>query len=992
MKFRWLSAAATLLVVAGLVGLPAMAQTTGKIEGTVTDTSGAPLPGASVTLSSVALQGTRTVVTNADGRYLFPALPPGLYTVTTSLSGFKKVERNGVKVNLDATATVPVRLEISVSQEIVVTGEAPVVDTTSASSGLSLRTDIAQKLPLGRNYSSVIQINPGVSQDNAETQGRSQAFTIYGSTSVENQYLVDGVNTTNVVKGFQGKALSQEFIEEVQVKTSGYEAEYGRAMGGVINVVTKSGGNEFHGDVFGYFDRKSLIAESDINAATDEYQVDTTQENREDYGADIGGYFMKDRIWFFGAYNRVSRDIDQIVLAGTGFATSGQNLPISYSTNIYSGKMTFRITDSTTVVGTVFGDPETRTGNVLNFTSSNEAARLATREIGALDFAVSATQLFGTFGLMTARYARHKDKFLTNVTADTIQYQQLVTNPAVPGFLRGGAGSIFGATINNESKRDQYQGAATFFFGTHEIKAGADYQKDLTNTLNYFTGDQRVRLRACPANIAATCPTEVIAGVARPVYYNHQFYTTSTSDPVGGFTRFNEANPGTNRFGWFVQDSWKVMPNLTVNLGVRWDYEKLKDATDSVVINLQNEWQPRIGIAYDVKGDGTSRLSASYGRFYYAVPTDINVRAYGFQLIANTFNFSPTALPQAANAPRAFQFQGGVTTEPVQAGIKGIYQDEATLGFDKALDPTFAVGARFTYRTLGRTIEDRCDFDYAYPEANDNTCVVLNPGSDSPFSTGQGVHTCDGRDYGEFAEVGDPNSGCSSRALFPGPAIPKAKRQYWGFEVVAKKQISNTLWAQASYIWSRLEGNYDGAARIGNGGAAGQTDPGINADYDYALFSQNAYGRMILDRPHSFRLDAAYTAPMGLTVGFQGYLRSGSPKNRLGYFNTQYGTEIYLDPRGSTGREKTDYEINLSLAYTFKFNPISVTLFAQGFNLLDRQTVLTSNYDYTVSPPGEDGGEGSHCSSSNPAPNCDFGLSSLRKAPRQLRLGARVSF
>jgi hypothetical protein len=991
MKFRWLSAAVALLfLAAGVLSVPALAQTTGTVEGTITDSSNSPLPGASVELKSPNLQGVRTAVTNADGRFRFPAVPPGLYTVTSSLSGFKKVERTGIKVGLDATATVPIKMEISVSQEIVVTGEAPVVDTTSTTGGINIRQDVVQKLPLGRNYASVISINPGVDKDNAETQGRALAFTIYGSTSVENQYLVDGVNTTNVIKGFQGKALSQEFIEEVQVKTSGYEAEYGRATGGIINVVTKSGGNEFHGDAFGYFNRKNWTADYKGFDTDRTSLIDQSQEDRDDFGADLGGFMLKDRVWFFGAYNRVNRNLSQIPVGGLN---KGKDLPLDFHSDIYSGKMTFRITEGTTLVGTVFGDPETREGTLANFNSPNPIIQQAVRHVGATDWSGSLSQLFGTVGLVNARFAQHKDRFELEGKAAGIQY---VDTAKVGGASctsanpcrTNGFGSIFGPTNNNRSRRNQFKADGTVFASTHEIKGGVDWEDNLTETTSYYTGGQVATIR-CSVSVTSlsTCPADKI-------YYSHSFYTNggptggaNATDSVAGYLPGgNVANPKTKRLGFFLQDSFKPMPNLTINAGLRYDSEDVKDYSGNTVIDLKNEWQPRIGIAWDVMKDGSSKLSASYGRFYYALPTDLNVRAFGAQLIAVTCNFSSTELPQAAGCPRAFQIQGGAFTEPVQGTsglpgdepIKGIYQDEATLGFDKAIDPTFGVGIRATYRTLGRTIEDRCDFDPGYPEANNNTCVILNPGSDSPFSTGQGVHTCDGRDYPPFSEVVNPEqSQCSSPAT-TGVAIPKAKRQYFGLEMVARKQVSNVLWAQASLIFSSLKGNYDGAARVGDR-VTGQTDPGINADYDYALFSQNAYGKLVLDRPVSFRLDASYTAPFGLTVGFNGYVRSGTPINRITYFNSQYGPEIYVTPRGSEGRQPTEYDINLSASYAIKFNPITVTLFAQGFNLLNKQIVTRTEFAETLNPPGEE---------TNP----DFGKPTSRTDPRSIRLGARVSF
>ena len=329
-----------------LISSGAFAQTTGVIRGTVSG-DGRPLPGVTVEASSASLQGTRVSVTGNDGTFRFISLPPGSHKIKGTLSGFTSVEKLAT-VKLDSAIVVAMQLQVSAKEELVVTGEAPVVDTSSAESGTNIRQEVAQKLPIGRNYSTVVAIQPGVNTDQSETQGRGGStnptgggWTIYGATSVENSYLVDGVNTTNVIKGFQGKALSQEFIEEVQVKSSGYEAEYGRSTGGVINVVTKSGGNEFHGDAFGYFNTKSLTADykgfSDVvptngganfvnNGTDQESVVDRSQQDRQDYGADLGGYLMKDHLWFFGAYNRVTFNNSQVISAAAPplFPTAGE--------------------------------------------------------------------------------------------------------------------------------------------------------------------------------------------------------------------------------------------------------------------------------------------------------------------------------------------------------------------------------------------------------------------------------------------------------------------------------------------------------------------------------------------------------------------------------------------------------------------------------------------------------------------------------------------
>ncbi len=479
----------------------------------------------------------------------------------------------------------------------------------------------------------------------------------------------------------------------------------------------------------------------------------------------------------------------------------------------------------------------------------------------------------------------------------------------------------------------------------------------------------------------------------------------------------NVANPKSVRYSAFLQDKWTIIPSLTVSLGVRWDTEDIKDYTGTTVIKLENEWQPRVGIAWDVVGDGSSKLAASYGRFYFAMPTDLNVRAYGAQTTATTWNYSsrpgrhhrgPAGPAEHQRAGRSVHaaVQGytpgcGTGSNPAcQSNLKGIYQDEYTLGFDKALDPTFAVGVKGTYRHYGRAIEDRCDLDSSFSEANQNTCVIFNPGSDGPFGTGD-FHGCQGPDYGTFNNPDVPDSfnptdptqlvasGCNSQALTPisqplppggvyNSAVPKAKREYWAAEIVAKKQVGRSVFAQVSYIWSQLRGNYDGSARQSN---LGQTDPGINADFDYAAFLTNADGKLYLDRPHAFRLDAAYTAPFGLTLGFSGFVRSGAPKDRVGYFNSQYGTELLLVERGSYGRLPADYEISASAGYTIKIAPVDITLFLQAFNLLNQQTVIQVDNTYTQDIPGSpDEFFGSF----------DKGLT--RRAPRQLQFGARISF
>ena len=251
--------------ILAIVSSALLAQTTGQIRGTVTDAHGEGLPGATVEVFSPSLQGTRSTVSGAGGSFQIPALAPGNYRVVVSLAGFAKAEQQ-TQVRLDATANVAVSLQVVATEQIVVTGETPIVDLNTATGGTSYTSGVIDRLPVGRNYTDIVLSNPGVTQDRADRQGRSAALTVYGSTSAENNFIVDGVDTTNVIRGFQGKVINNEFIQEVEVKTDSYRAEYGNATGGIINVITKSGGNTFTGSVFGRYDSASLRADQVFTA------------------------------------------------------------------------------------------------------------------------------------------------------------------------------------------------------------------------------------------------------------------------------------------------------------------------------------------------------------------------------------------------------------------------------------------------------------------------------------------------------------------------------------------------------------------------------------------------------------------------------------------------------------------------------------------------------------------------------------------------------
>ncbi len=1014
----------TLAVAVGILLLAPvalLAQTTGTVEGAVTDQNGGALPGVTVELTSPNLQGTRTAVTSADGRYRFPSVPPGAYKVTAELTGFGKTQKNAT-VGLDSTASVNMQLAISASAEVTVTGEAPLVDVTSTTQGSNYSAQVIDKLPVGRNYADIVFTQPGVQADFGETQGRSLAISVYGSTSSENLFLIDGVNTTNVIKGFQGKDINTEFIQEVEVKTGGYQAEYGRNTGGVINVITKSGGNEFHGGAFGYYNDAGMRSDIKIPQTADFSQSGDVKQtplgpnnfldkdNRMEYGADLGGFVLKDRIWFFGAYDRVKINQELQPVDGPRI---GENFPIDYFQNKYSGKLTFNAFQGTSIVGSVFADSQTQQGAIAIPNGASPFTYNGRRDTGGPDYGARINQLFGSFGILTAQYAQHKDRYITKPFGlDVPQVRDYTTDPTGTGTnfsVVGGFGSVFGPTVNNASKRDSFGGSFTAYVQNHEVKIGGDYQKDNTFGTTYFTGGQRVRVRPClnaTQNPGDTSFCDLSAapfytnarGQTQQVFYQHDLLADGTAAAFNIIPNSPFETP-TKRYSAFFQDQWRVIPTLTVNAGIRYDSEKFFGLDPQTgpfeAFALKDQWAPRFGFSWDFVGDGTSKLYGSVGRFYFSLPTDLNVRVFTANSAVQAFNYDPGSINQDPLAPRAQNFQGGSAAgEPVDSGIRASYQDEATIGIEKAIDPTFSVGLKGTYRTLGRTIEDRCDLDSSVAPSS---CALFNPGATGPDNPGASgfFPTCNGS-----ANPTDPTAGNCSTTGF---AVPDAKRIFRGIELVARKQFTSALWVQASYLYSSLRGNYSGAIRESDG----QTDPGINADYDYYQFTFNSYGKLELDRPHQARIDTVYNAPFGISAGLQFYIRSGLPLSRLGFFNNFYPTDLFLDRRGSSGRTPTDYDMNLSLAYNMNIGPVTLTPQVYLFNVLNKQaiTAFDTNFNtagsFVTDPTSPFFGDAgvqpgtANCPATASAPcsdNPDYLKASARNNPRLLRVALKITF
>lgn len=957
------------------------AQTTGSIDGRVTDGAGAALAGVTVEATSPALQGARSAVTDRSGTYRFPAAPPGDYRIHAALPGFRTAQKTAT-VRLGATATADFTLEPAAAEQVVVSGEAPIIDRTSTTTGTSYTSAVIAQLPVSRNYADIVRSNPGVSSDRGQTEGRSLALTIYGATSAENQWVIDGVNTTNVLKGVQGKAINNEFVQEVEVKTGGYQPEYSGALGGVINVITKSGGNEFHGDAFVYYDSTGTAAQQEFKPGDSAVaQMRVADGQRYDYGAGLGGFLVRDRLWFYGAYNRITLDGHLSRFQSSENVPASAKFPFDSAENLYSGKLTWNVASSTTVVATVFADPSTTSGaagadprqglglgDVEPPVSLDPSTWYSARTQGGADYGLRLTQLFGSAVMVTLQGAYHRDNNALGAPPE-VRYEDWTCAGGTPdnpcnfppeaNSVRGGYGLIVGLDDDAGSHREQAAFSVTAYRGQHEIKVGGLYMDGTTKGFGYLTGGQEVYRQ----------------NEYGQIYYAHDFIALSPDDPTPVDGRHRGAQ--VLDYGLYVQDSWKAGAGLTVNVGLRWDGEETRNYAGQTVMRLTDGWQPRLGVVWDPWRNGTAKVYAFAGRFSYFLPTAAVSWAFGNRVTVETYNFDPVSVIQDPNVIHHENplFVGAAAFgDNVDKGLRAGYQDELTLGVEKLLGAGLTLGLKGTYRSLGKAIEDRCDFDYNSPQTNYTACALTNPGSGAKYASGN-APVCNGlwanADWWQ----------CYPR----GPATPPAKRIYRGIELLARESLGAQLWLQASYIYSSLRGNYDGGV---NQGVYGQTTPGWNTDFDYPALWHRAYGTLALDRTNRFRLDGYWTTPFRLAVGLQFFAETGAPLNKMGYFPE--GPLIFLVPRGSEGRLPTLWEANLTLAYPVALGPATMTLQAYLFNVFNKQIAISRDDSWSTSPPA--GYPATIFDPNQEQTNTEYGKVTHRQDPRTFRAAVKVSF
>ena len=625
------------------------------LNGTVMDPSGSTVPNAKVTITSPDTGLTRSVQTTESGLYAFPRLPVGTYDLTVDASGFKGVKRSAIPLQVGAVATLDIRLEVGNAAEIVnVTGEAPVVETTRSSAGTNV-TDVAvANLPVnGRNFIDFVVLAPGVVRD---TRGGDLSFA--GQRGPANTLLVDGADSNNLFygqavgrTGFRPYSFSEDAVQEFQVNTSGYAAEVGRAGGGAVNVITKSGSNAFHGSAFEFYRDKGLNANTFVNnrAGTKKLPYHFNQ-----FGGTLGGPVKKDRLFFFVSYDGQRNTSNQIVvpnIAPTGAALTALQpylapYKLGLNNNVYLAKMDWNINNSDRL--TVRYNASRYTGvNQESFGGNVAEEHSGNNEVNTDNLTGTFTKVLGSKMVLDLRfnYVRDAEPGYAN------------TNGPEVNIING---VLFGK--NNFSPRYtnaytyQSVGTVSYTTGRHTLKFGGDINAERIDNFfpGFFAGGY-------------TFPSYDAFLAKQPSQYQQGFSGSSTTAPV--------SHPNSNEYAFFAQDNWRASDRLTLNFGVRYDYFSFaqgvslnKDPglaaaglrTDLIPTDKSNI-APRLGFAFKPFQGDTTVVRGSYGLFYGRTPAillstailqnGIDVLTYNLTSNLPTYPSILSAPPSAGLAP-----------------------------------------------------------------------------------------------------------------------------------------------------------------------------------------------------------------------------------------------------------------------------------------------------------------------------------------------------
>ena len=917
-------------------GVQAQTNTAGAVTGRAAS-------GDTITITNPATGFSRTITAGSDGGYRFSQLPTGQY----------QISRNGgsaraVTVNVGGASTVDFVTGSGTAtlDTVTVVGSGAInpIDVSSVESSTILTAEQINKIPVGRDTTSVALLAPGTVRGDAAF-GNLASFG--GASVAENQYYVNGFNVTNSFQSLNYSAIPFEAIAEQQTKTGGYGAEFGRSLGGVVNQITKRGTNEFQAGGNVFWSPDSLREQVDnryyANPLADEFGdqfEDNSNDSVDSWRANLwaSGALIKDRLFAYGlvSYSRTDNDTFGSLLAS-------QNSSASAKSPQWVLKMDWNITDNHIVEFTSFSDSnKTETDVYTNtpgsFTRNAYKGRLI-NETGGDNYILKYTGYLTDNFTLTALAGMNKfsrSASLLYPNGNTFEYDGNFSIPAQnvaptggcpvigdirPGYRQSVTGAysspcnISGgaiADVNSGDERRQFRLDAEWQLGDHLVRFGYDRDDFESRAGTITEGGWSWRYET---NVGAD---------GRP-------NTGDEFDRARLRYIAQGANVEVKQHAYYIEDSWNITDNFIAYIGGRWDTFQNVNGQGDTYVHIKNQFAPRLGFSWDVFADSTFKVFGNAGRYALPLTPSVAVRGASASLFtqqffrpangASTFTIDPaTGAPTNAVRAGGFRFINSEDGLPKDAetiasqNLKPMYQDEFILGFQKQLTDNFSLGARTVFRELKAAIDDNCDytavltaggFTYGYnadagytwwfdgdgngahlPGSAFPYCRMFNPGEDAVFVT-------------DFL-----GNGTKTTVTVPGALLsPQAKRNYKALEVFFEGNWDK-LFLQGSYTWAKSIGNTEGGVKSD----IGQGDTNVTQDYDYLALTVDTYGYLPNDRRHSFKLFGNYDLTDEFSVGFNALIQSGRPLNCLGVLDLDErdplrdaNGNIVIDPTDVTG-------------------------------------------------------------------------------------------
>jgi len=953
-------------------------------------------PGTTIVVENTGTGLSRTIQVDSNGRYRATSLPNGTYKVTMMKDGQVIGSREGVSVIIASGTEVSFTSSnaanaVDLDRVTVKASSVPAIDISQVDTRTVFTAEQLEKFAIPRDIASVALLAPSVVKN--DSYG---VPSFGGSASSENAYYINGYAVTNPLTSIGYTTLPFDAIAQEQIITGGDGAEFGRATGGVISIVTKRGTNEFKGGVYSIFSPKATrgnphnyyYPNTGNFPATDGKLLTYREKNtfwENTTGVYAGGPIVKDKLFFY-ADAELTRREGEGVAASTSSApgAAGGYQDYRYDYPRWTAKVDWNITDNHILEFTGVSDVTKYSydGFVYDYGSMGHGSE---KNAGTTDKDDARLYIGKYTGYITdnltvsALYGRQKIEHESSPWGldPSCPYVSASAVNRAPGFDYSGCWSTSRVSVPGEyEKTEGGRLDITYQAGDHEIRLGYDRQDAEAFTGSEYQGGYvwvYGRMRDAQGNGAPGSPVDASHGVGSPGqagglgnqgYYVAQRYYTQ------------EAQVKTEQEAFYIEDRWQINDGLMLSLGLRNEQFTNFNGDGKPYIKQSNQWAPRLGAVWDVFGDSSFKLFANAGRYHLALPNNVAVRAASGSLYTNEY-FTYTGVDPVTGAPTGLvnipvtdlgyscagnpnavsaNLECGQSPDPKTVAAKGIkshYQDEYIVGFEHQPYEALAWGAKFTYRDLRSAIDDTCT------QALGGGCFLFNPGEANSF-------------YEEQADGSLALHHYSAEEL----NLPKLKRKYVAVDLFVEHPFTNNFYGRLSYTWSRNFGNTEGQlASDLDTGTGGQEDVSVTQDWDLPQLMEGANGLLPNNRTHQLKGTAYYVFNPEWTVGGSLIAASGRPRSCTSYYptwpsptagiyngsyyhycglagnpstNTAPSADYGLSKRGTHGETPWTIQFNVNVSYRPSWLE-GLTLSADVINLFNQRVPTFYNDNYATS-------------------------------------------